>query len=61
LERLVITQIQHDKIIYLHGQLVACVGASVDDVECWHWHHHLLDTGQIGNMAVKRNPYLMKK
>jgi len=32
------------------------MGTSVDDVEGWHRHHHFLDSGQIGNVAVERNP-----
>jgi hypothetical protein len=37
----------------LHGQLVAGVTASVDDVERWHWQDDVLVAGQISEVTVQ--------
>merc|ERR1719507_577901 len=39
----------------LHGQLVAGVAASVDDVEAGHGHQDVLDTSQVSDVSVERN------
>lgn len=39
----------------MHGELVAGVGSSVDDVESGDGHHDLLDAGQVSDVLVQRN------
>lgn len=44
----------HDWInINLHGEFVACVRASVDDVKGWNWHDDILDAGKVSNVTVE--------
>ncbi len=40
----------------LHSQLVACMGATIDDVESWRWHDDILVASKVSNVTVQRNP-----
>jgi hypothetical protein len=31
------------------------MGTTIDDVESWHWHNNVLNSGQISNVAVQGN------
>ena len=37
----------------LHGELVAGMRATVDDVERWYWHDDFGVAGQVGDVAVE--------
>merc|ERR1712106_1081023 len=47
---------QHHEL--LHGQLVASMGSSIDNIKARHWHQHVLHTSQVSNVTVQRNSFM---
>merc|ERR1719470_587481 len=42
----------------LHGQLVAGMGSSIDNIEAGHRHQHILHPSQVSNVAVQGNSFM---
>lgn len=48
------------RLSHLHGECVAGVGASVDDVEGGDWQHQLLVARQVSQVLVQGNALLRR-
>ena len=46
---------QHE---FLHGQFVASVASTVDDIECWDRQENILVASQVSNVSVQGNTFV---